>query len=170
MPDTSIHALPLSALLMQATDAPDVCEPAGASFSSYDRERLLQLCQTETLYCDQPVQHLVITSRKGGFLKGNYCQLAGLLYLDAGAEPVASLEIRFSAYLDGPEIYVQSLRRPFTWRNDYAQLHADSPAIAPHIQFERDQFEFEECLITEPRLQDMPLTGAWQPSLLRSET
>ena len=170
MPATSIHALPLAALLRQATDAPDVCEPAGATFSSYDRERLLQLCQTETLYCDQPVQHLVITARKGGYLKGNYCQLAGLLYLNAGADPVASLEIRFSAYLDGPEIYVQSLRSPFTWRNDYAQLHADSPAIAPHIQFERDQFEFEEGLITEPRLQDMPLTGAWQPSLLRSET
>jgi len=170
MLETTLHALPLSALLAQAALAPDICEPVEASFSGYDEEQLRHLCQTETLYCDQPVQHLLITSRKGGFLRGNYCMLAGLLFRKAETDPVASLEIRFSAYLDGPEIYLQSLCGPFTWCNDYAQLHAISQATVPQLQFASEQFAFEEDLLLEAPASDRPRTTLWQLQPARSET
>jgi hypothetical protein len=129
MSEASIHALSLAALLKQATSAPYICEPAEAPFSDYDWERLSQFCQSEPLYCDRLIQQLVITSRKGGFLNGNYCLITGLLYQTAEAVPVASLEIRFSAFLAGPEIYLQSLCSPFTWRNAYADWLTGSPAF-----------------------------------------
>lgn len=170
MPETTLHALPLATLLAQAALAPDVCEPVEAPFSSYDEEQLRHLCQTETLSCDRPVQHLLITSRKGGFLRGNYCLLAGLLFESTATVPVASLEIRFSAYLDGPEIYLQSLCGPFTWCNDYAQLHAVSAAIAPASDFASEQFALEEEWLAEPAAPARPRSPFWPLFPVRSET
>lgn len=139
MPELSIHAQPLAILLAQAAHATDVCEPVEAPFTGYDWDLLQMLCQTETLCCDQPVQHLVITSRKGGFLSGNYCFIAGPLYRAAAEDPVASLEIHFGAYLAGPEIYVQSLRSAFTWRNDYAHLQPKLPSPLGNGHFELEE-------------------------------
>lgn len=122
------YTLSLLNLLAAQTVALELGEAAQtAAFSAYDQEKLWQLCQRETLYCDSPAERLVVTAWRGGYLKGNYCYLTGLLYQAEEAEPVATLEIRFGPYLSGPEIYLQSLRSSFTWANDFAAMRVATP-------------------------------------------
>lgn len=151
MPQDSIHSIELISLLVLAVNAPDLFEPGDAPFTPYDWERLCQLCQAETLYSDQSANRLVITARKGGMLKGNFCLLAGLLYRTAEIAPVASLEIRFSSYLPGPELYLKSLRSPFMWQNVSAKSQTPARALAA-----ADAGKPEEFLVAKEAGQPAP--------------
>lgn len=135
-----IHALSLHWLLLNYAVAADIVE-SGSAFSAYDREKLLQLCQSETIYADSPADWLMVTGWRGGYLKGNYCYLTGLLYQDSVEQPVANLEVRFSAYLSGPEIYLQSLKGPFVWSNDFAALRAQKRQREPWAASSKSEVE-----------------------------